>query len=168
MIGTTGAEGKQQRGDVRIREARASDLPAIVAMFASDSLGGHGDSTDPAVFPRYEAAFARISASPNDTLYVAEIDGVVVGTFQTTFITTLTGRGSSSLTVEAVHTRHDRRGAGIGRAMILRAVEEGRRRGVRLVQLTSNAARTDAHRFYEGLGFSRSHLGFKLKLPGFE
>lgn len=168
MIGTTSAEGKQPREGILIREAQATDLPAIIAMFASDSLGGHGDSADPAEFPRYQAAFEWVSTSPNDTLYVAEIGGDVVGTFQTTYITTLTGRGSSSLTVEAVHTRHDRRGAGIGRAMILHAIEEGRRRGVRLVQLTSNAARTDAHRFYEGLGFSRSHLGFKLKLPGIE
>ena len=167
MIGTSSAEGKQQQDGVVIREARAADLPAIIAMFTSDSLGGHGDSTDAADFPRYQAAFEWVSASPNDTLYVAEIDGDVVGTFQATFITTLTGRGSSSLTVEAVHTRHDRRGAGIGRAMIRHAIEEGRRRGVRLVQLTSNAARTDAHRFYEGLGFSQSHLGFKLKLPDF-
>lgn len=167
MIGTLSDEGKPAQGGILIREARAADVPAIVAMFASDALGGHGDSTDPAELPRYTAAFTAISASPNDTLYVAEIDGEVVGTFQTTVITTLTGRGSSSLTIEAVHTRADRRGAGIGRAMIRHAIEEGRRRGVRLVQLTSNVARTDAHRFYEGLGFSRSHAGFKLKLPDF-
>jgi hypothetical protein len=30
-----------------------------------------------------------------------------------------------------------------------------------MVQLTSNKKRTDAHRFYERLGFSRSHEGFK-------
>jgi Predicted acetyltransferase len=152
------------RPDILIRTARADDVPAIAAMFSSDSLGGHGDTADPAALPLYVAAFERIAASPNDTLYVAEVDGEVVGTFQTTFVTTLTGRGSSSLIVEAVHTRHDRRGAGIGAAMLAHAIEEGRRRGVRLVQLTSNLARTDAHRFYERLGFVRSHAGFKMKL----
>lgn len=149
---------------VLIREARPDDVAAIAAMFASDTLGGHGDSADPEHLPLYLAAFARIAESPNDTLFVAEIEGEVVGTFQTTFIVTLTGRGSASLTIEAVHTRQDRRGRGIGEAMIRHAIEEGRRRGVRLVQLTSNAARTDAHRFYERLGFARSHAGFKLKL----
>jgi hypothetical protein len=32
--------------------------------------------------------------------------------------------------------------------------------GTRLVQLPSDAARTDAHRFSERLGFVGSHLGF--------
>ena len=37
-------------------------------------------------------------------------------------------------------------------------------RGCALVQLTSDKARTDAHRFYERLGFTPSHEGFKLLL----
>ena len=34
----------------------------------------------------------------------------------------------------------------------------------RLVQLTSDNSRTDAHRFHERLGFSLSHAGFNLQL----
>ena len=55
------------------------------------------------------------------------------------------------------------RGQGIGAQMIGYAIEEAKRRDCRLVQLTSNAARTDAHRFYERLGFAKSHAGFKMK-----
>lgn len=149
---------------VQIREATENDLEAIVALFADDPLGGHGDTTDPQALPDYRAAFARIAASPNETLYVAELAGAVVGTFQTMITTTLTGRGASNMIIEAVQTRADIRGRGIGAAMIEHAVEEARRQGVRLVQLTSNAARKDAHRFYERLGFAPSHLGFKMKL----
>lgn len=151
--------------EVHIREARRDDVAAIAAMFAQDTLGGHGDSADPADLPLYLTAFDRIAESPNDTLFVAEIDQEVVGTFQTTLITSLTGRGATNLTVEAVHTRHDRRGRGIGVAMVHHAIEQGRANGVRLVQLMSNATREDAHRFYERLGFSRSHYGFKMKMP---
>ena len=147
-----------------IRAARREDIPAIVALFAADEVGGHGDTTDPAALPGYEAAYDRIAESPADTLYVAELDGEVVGTFQTTQITTMTGRGGSSLTVEAVQTRADMRGRGIGEAMMRFAVERGREAGVRLVQLSSNAARTDAHRFYKRLGFVQSHVAFKMKL----
>lgn len=150
--------------NIRIRQAEPEDVAAIAVMFARDALGGHGDRADPADLPLYLEAFDRIAASPNDTLYVAVMEGEVVGTFQTTLITSLTGKGASNLTVEAVHTRMDMRGAGIGEAMIRHAVEEGRARGVRLVQLMSNASRTDAHRFYQRLGFSQSHLGFKMKL----
>ncbi|KQV34402.1 MULTISPECIES: GNAT family N-acetyltransferase [unclassified Rhizobium] len=147
-----------------IRHARRSDLPAMVALFADDALGGHGDTTDPDMLENYVAAFERIQASANDTLYVAEMVGIVVGTFQTTLLTSLPGRGSSSLLVEAVQTRKDRRGQGIGETMIRFAIDQARHQGLAKVQLTSNAARTDAHRFYKRLGFEASHLGFKLRL----
>ena len=140
-----------------IRHARRSDLPAMVALFADDTLGGHGDTTDPDMLENYVAAFERIQASANDTLYVAEMGGIVVGTFQTTLMTSLPGRGSSSLLVEAVQTRRDRRGQGIGEAMVCFAIDQARQLGLAKVQLTSNAARTDAHRFYK-------RLGFKLRL----
>jgi len=149
---------------VQIREATENDLTAIVALFADDPLGGHGDTTDPAALPDYRAAFARISAAPNETLYVAELEGEVVGTFQTMVTTTLTARGSSNLIIEAVQTRADMRGRGIGAAMIEFAVEKARADGMRLVQLTANAARKDAHRFYQRLGFKASHIGFKIRL----
>ncbi len=147
-----------------IREAQAGDLPALVAIFAADEVGGHGDTTDASQRPHYERAFATIAASASDTLYVAELDGEVVGTFQTTLVTALTGRGGASLIVEAVQTRGDMRGRGIGARMIAHAIERGREVGARQAQLTSNLSRTDAHRFYERLGFAKSHAGFKLKL----
>lgn len=161
--GTTPAR-ESSSGKIIIRCASIADLPAIIAMFASDSLGGHGDSIEPQYLPAYRQAFEGIMASPNDTLYVVEREGDVLGTFQITLLTTLTGRGVPVLNIEAVHTRKDCRGQGIGEAMIRHAIEEGRARGARLVQLTSNASRMDAHRFYERLGFTPSHLGFKMKL----
>ena len=150
--------------NILIREASLKDLAAIVAMFADDAVGGHGDTTDLAAFGDYERAFAVIQASPDQTLYVAERDGEVVGTFQTIMTTALTGRGSSAMIIEAVQTRSELRGQGIGANMINFCIAEAKRRGARLVQLTSNAKRKDAHRFYERLGFQQSHLGFKMAL----
>jgi GNAT superfamily N-acetyltransferase len=147
-----------------IREARRDDVPAIAALYAADAVGGHGDSADPAALPDYMAAFERIAASPADRLFVAEMDGAVVGTFQTTLTPMMTGRGRLVLTVEGVQTRADRRGAGIGAAMMRHALAQSREAGAGLVQLSSNAARTEAHRFYERLGFERSHVAFKMKL----
>ena len=149
---------------IHIRLAERADVAAIAALFASDTLGGHGDSADSSDLPAYLAAFDRIRESPNDRLYVAECDGELAGTFQTTLVTMLTGKGSSVLIIEAVHVRHDLRGQGIGETMIRHAIETGRQAGVRLVQLSSNKVRTDAHRFYKRLGFTQSHAGFKMKL----
>jgi predicted N-acetyltransferase YhbS len=153
-----------ERIEVLVRPAERRDIAAIVALFADDAVGGHGDTTDESARPRYEAAFGRIAASPNDMLYVAEWKGEVVGTFQTTLMTTMSGQGSSSLTVSAVQTRADRRGHRIGEQMMRFAIEEARAKGARLVQLMSNGKRIDAHRFYERLGFVKSHAGFKMTL----
>ena len=146
-----------------IRSARESDLSQLIAMFAADDVGGHGDTTDADAYDDYLRAFNMIDASQNEQLFVAERDGDVVGTFQILFNRTLTGRGSLSMIIEAVQTRPDMRGKGIGAQMIGYAIEEAKRRDCRLLQLTSNAARTDAHRFYERLGFAKSHAGFKMK-----
>eukprot|EP01032_Pedospumella_encystans_P005461 gene5461-6490_t len=147
-----------QEQTATIRKATEDDLNAIIALFAADPLGGHGDTTDPEALPDYRTAYARIAASPNETLYVAELDGEVVGTFQTMVTTTMTARGASALIVEAVQTRSDMRGRGIGASMIEFAIERARESGKRLVQLTSNAVRKDAHRSHERLGSTPSHI----------
>jgi GNAT superfamily N-acetyltransferase len=127
--------------DLLIREAREGDLSALIALFAADGLGGHGDTNDLAAYDDYLSAFRTIQSSPDQTLYVAELSGEVAGTFQTMITTSLTGRGSSSMIIEAVQTRSDLRGQGIGAAMINFCIAEAKGRGVRLVQLTSNALR---------------------------
>ncbi|POH25498.1 GNAT family N-acetyltransferase [Sinorhizobium americanum] len=145
-----------------IRKAEREDLPAIIALFANDTLGGHGDTIDAEAFADYLAAFERIKASTHQALYVACVGGEVVGTFQTALSISLPGRGSSSLVIEAVQTREDMRGRGIGERMVRHAIAEAREKGAAKVRLTSNASRVDAHRFYERLGFERSHFGFNM------
>jgi GNAT superfamily N-acetyltransferase len=56
------------------------------------------------------------------------------------------------------------RGQGLGREMLSWAIEEARKAGCGLVQLTSNKRRGDAIRFYESLGFEASSEGLKLPL----
>lgn len=102
------APAEAASGALVFRPARPEDLVAIVGLFVGDEAGGHGDTLDDAVMPRYEAALARILASPNDRLYVAEEEGRVVGTFQLTFIQTLVHRGRLRATVESVHVAGDR------------------------------------------------------------
>ena len=102
-----------------IRRARESDLSQLIAMFAADDVGGHGDTTDADAYDDYLRAFNMIDASQNEQLFVAERDGDVVGTFQILFNRTLTGRGSLSMIIEAVQTRPDMRGKGIGAQMIM-------------------------------------------------
>jgi ribosomal protein S18 acetylase RimI-like enzyme len=148
--------------DVLIRAATADDLPAILTMLADDQLGATRESADD--LTPYRKAFEEIDADSNQRLVVAERNGEVIGTLQLTFIAGLSRRGSKRGLIEAVRVRRDSRDIGLGTTLTRWAIEESRAQGCSLVQLTSDKSRTDAHRFYERLGFVRSHEGFKLKL----
>ncbi|WP_316739393.1 GNAT family N-acetyltransferase [Streptomyces sp. MK7] len=149
-------------GDLEIREAVTGDVPAIVAMLADDPLGAQRESPDD--LAPYLAALERLSADPNQHLVVAVREGSVVGTLQLTVIPGLSRRGATRSIIEAVRIHADERGSGLGTQLIEWAIAESRRQGCQLVQLTSDRTRTDAHRFYERLGFVASHIGFKLPL----
>ncbi len=147
-----------------IRRATLDDLPALVALLADDDLGmGREDPRLP-LDERYLAAFEAIDADPNHFLAVALIEGEVVGTLHITVIPYLGRLGSRRGQVEAVRISSKLRGAGLGRQLMVWAIEECRRQGCRLVQLTTDRERKEAHRFYEQLGFVATHLGYKLTL----
>lgn len=148
----------------RCRRAVAADLPAIVALLADDPLGAAREDPREPLDPAYLAAFAAIEADPNMLLAVAELDGEVVGTLQLAFLPGLSLRGAWRGQVEAVRIAAAHRRRGLGRRMMAWAIETCRARGCRLVQLTADKRRRDAHRFYERLGFRASHEGFKLVL----
>jgi GNAT superfamily N-acetyltransferase len=148
--------------ELEIRAAREEDVPAVVALLADDVLGALRESPDD--LAPYRAGFARIQADPNQLLVVAVRAGVVVATLQLSFIPGLSRRGSTRSLVEAVRVAGSERGNGLGTILMNWAVAEATRRGCHILQLTSHTSRTDAHRFYEKLGFTASHIGFKLDL----
>ena len=141
------------------RRAASDDLPAIVALLADDPIGSGRESVGVQLDPCYAEAFAAIERDPNQLLAVAEIGGKVIGVLQLSFIPGLTRRGMWRGQIEGVRVAAAERGTGIGRAMLLWAVEECRKRGCGLVQLTSDKRRTDAHGFYEALGFQGDARG---------
>jgi GNAT superfamily N-acetyltransferase len=149
-------------GDLEIRAAAADDVPAIVALLADDPLGAQRESPDD--LAPYLAALERLSADPNQRLVVAVREGRVVGTLQLTIIPGLSRRGATRSIIEGVRIHADERGSGLGTQLIEWAIGVSRDQGCQLIQLTSDRTRTDAHRFYERLGFTASHTGFKLSL----
>ncbi|QKW01419.1 GNAT family N-acetyltransferase [Streptomyces sp. NA02536] len=148
--------------DLEIRAAAADDLPAIVGMLADDPLGARRES--PEDLAPYLTALERLGVDPNQHLVVAVREGRVVGTLQLTIVPGLSRRGATRSIIEAVRIHGDERGSGLGSRLIEWAIDTSRREGCQLVQLTSDNTRTDAHRFYERLGFTASHVGFKLPL----
>jgi ribosomal protein S18 acetylase RimI-like enzyme len=149
---------------LQLRNATADDLPAIVGMLADDFLGGTREKVEESISESYISAFREIEKDPNNELVVAELDGKIVGTFQLTYTPSLSFQGGKRCTVESVRVDSSLRGQGIGREMMLWAIERAKEKGCVSMQLTTHKERENAHRFYERLGFESTHLGMKLKL----
>lgn len=154
-------------GSITIRQARHEDVARIAALImlgAAKPTMTQAEIETEAAHAGYDEAFAAVQASPDNTLFVAEQAGAVIGTFQVTLIPGLVARGRRRAKIESVHVAPERRGQGIGAIMIAHALAFAREHGAGLVELTSNKDRIDAHRFYRNLGFEQSHEGFKLSV----
>lgn len=142
----------------------AHDLAAIMVLLSDDPISAsRGDRANDSDTAAYGAALNDIiEDASNEILVVSDADGEVLATMQLTRIPGMARRGSTRLLVEAVRVSSARRSAGIGGAMMRWVTEVAAPEvSATLVQLTSDEARKDAHRFYERLGFVGSHRGFK-------
>lgn len=159
------SEAKLAPSEITIRPARREDVRRVATLIM---LGAANQTMTPAeieaeaTHPSYERSFDEVAASPDNTLFVAERAGAVIGTFQVTIIPGLISRGRKRAKFESVHVAPECRGMGVGAVMIGFAIDFARSRGAELVELTSNKSRLDAHRFYRNLGFDQSHEGFKI------
>ncbi len=152
---------------MRIEDAEHRDVPAIVALLADDELGRRRESVTEPLDDAYWAAFDAIAADPAHRLVVLRSDdGQVAGCLQLSFLPHLTFRGGWRAQIEGVRIAADLRGTGHGRTLFTWAIDEARRRGCHLVQLTTNVQRPDALAFYDALGFEVTHQGLKLYLDG--
>ena len=158
----SGSSGSVDAAAVAIREATEGDIPRIVELFEHGSLiEGKEDPTDPAP---YRAALHEIAQGPGAVL-LAEAGGEVIGVCQLIVFRHLQSRGGLCAEVESVHVHPEFRGRGVGGVLMRAAVQRARELGCYRVQLTSNNARPEAHRFYEALGFEPTHRGFKVNVP---
>lgn len=146
------------------RMAKRTDLPLIVRMLADDELGSRREKLVDPLPESYYAAFRKIDGDPNHELVVADLNGEVIGTLHLMFLPSLSFQGRLRAQVESVRVDSRCRSQGVGRKMMLWAIERAKERGAHVVQLTTHLSRKDAHRFYERLGFKGSHLGMKLSL----
>jgi len=147
-----------------LRVAEEADVPGIRALLADDALGAAREDMSDSGLKRYYEAYRAIAADSRNELMVACLEGRIVGTYQVTYIPYLSRGGNERALIEAVRVASDRRGAGIGAAMMRHAMGRARSRGCLMMQLTTDTSRADAHRFYERLGFVASHHGMKLAL----
>ena len=148
---------------VTIRPARRDDVAAIIAMLADDHLGRARERLEDPLPASYCEAFERLSRDPNINLVVAEEGGRVVGCLQLCILPGLSSQGTSRGLIEDVRVASDRRSRGIGEQLVQWALGEAKARGCKLAELLTHHTRVDAQRFYERLGFAKSHIGMTIR-----
>ena len=142
------------------REATRDDVPAVLDLLRDDVLGAgrEGGNVD------YFGAFDAMQKEGNNRLIVGVLGDKIVATYQLTLISGLSLRATRRAQLESVRVSSQLRGSGLGQQLIADAEQRAQAAGCRLMQLTMNTSRTDAHRFYEANGFSPTHVGFKRNL----
>lgn len=145
---------------MHIREATRDDLPAILALYAQPAL----DDGQRLTARQAESIFRTMQAYPYYKLFVAEEDNQVIGTFALLIMENLGHLGKPSGLVEDVAVAPSHQRQGIGKAMMLYAMEQCRERGCYKMALSANLIRTKAHAFYESLGLTRHGYSFVVPL----
>lgn len=147
-------------GEIHVRAATEADLPAVLTLYAQPGI-----DADDEILPidKARAIFARFATYPDYTLYVAEADRRVVGSFALLVMDNLGHYGAPSAIAEDVVVAPEEQGHGIGRAMMKRALELARAKGCYKLALSSNIKRERAHAFYDGLGFRRHGYSYRVE-----
>lgn len=146
---------------MRFRPATRADIPAVVALLADDVLGRGREVADLAP---YLEAFEAMGDEGGNHLIVGEEGGRVSACYQITFISGLSQAATRRAQIEGVRVAAPLRGQGRGALLIRDAEARARAAGCRIMQFTTSRSRTGAQRFYERLGFTPSHMGYKKSL----
>lgn len=145
-----------------LRPARRDEVPQIVALLRQDSLSDPPAADDMA---SHLAAFDAMQAQGCNHLIVGHASGqLIIACYQLAIIAGLSLTAPLRAQIEGVRVHADHRGRGHGTVLMRDAETRARAAGCRLIQLTSNRARSEAARFYARLGFTASHIGYKKSL----
>ena len=150
---------------MKIRKAIKTDVPHIIKMWAEDDFSSAKEAFKEPLSTEYYRAFDNINNDKNHELVVLESEDVkIIGSIQLTFIQHLIKKGGVVAHIEAVMVHQDYRGKGIGQKLMLWAIERAKERKAVLIQFTSNKQREKSIVFYKKMGFTDSHVGFKMNL----
>lgn len=148
---------------IEFRQLTQKDLPSLLALYVQLDENNKDLTTESSI-PIWE----DISKNPN-IKYFGAVDTAngdrVVSTCFTMIIPNLTAHGRSICFLENVVTDSVYRKQGLARKVIEMAIEDAKSHNCYKVILQSNCKRTEAHKFYENLGFDGNlKKAFDLRL----
>jgi GNAT superfamily N-acetyltransferase len=145
---------------VQIEVATRADLADILSLIGQPDMSPDNNLS----LAEAAALFERMQANPAQKLYVAKLGTVSIGAFSLLTVQHLSHNGGLSLIIEDVVVKTEQQGQGVGRQMVEFAIARARELGCYKLALSSNAKRTDAHTFYERLGFRKHGVTFYLSV----
>jgi GNAT superfamily N-acetyltransferase len=142
-----------------VRFAEYCDLAGVLRLY--QALRPH----DPALsIDNADALWREVLSQPHIRVIVAEVDGTLASTCMIAVIAHLANSGRPFAVIEHVVTLPQFRGRGLARATMQHAIDFAWSRHCCKVMLLSGMQRTEAHRFYESLGFRGDiERGFVIK-----
>jgi len=148
-----------------VRLATETDIPRILELYnelvittAPEELNRTSSLND------YRQAFAHIQATSGHELLVAQEQDRVIGTMALIIVPNLTHQGLPWAGVENLFVDSSYRRQGIGKLLMDYARERAKGAGCYKIQLISDKRRSEAHEFYQALGYEASGHGFRLYL----
>jgi len=145
---------------MNIRFADRKDLPQILSLYLYLN-----PEEEPLSLKEAEALWDIIEANPICHYLIMEEEGKAVATCNVTIVPNLTRQGRPFALVENVVTHGDYQRRGLGRKLMEAVIEYAREQNCHKVTLLSAMKRTEAHSFYESLGFrGDTKKGFDLRL----
>jgi GNAT superfamily N-acetyltransferase len=142
---------------LKCSEADFKDLQYILMLYA-DAL----DNNTVIGINKAKVIYEKMKTYPNYKVYVAAYDNEIVGTFALLIMENLAHQGTPSAVVEDVAVLSKYQGKGIGKYMMEYAIQKSKEAGCYKMVLSSNLKRTEAHAFYESLGFEKHGYSFRV------
>ena len=145
---------------MNIRTATESDLPDILGLYSQPDM----DNGKVLTLDGAKEIFSKMNTYPDYSVYVAELDGKVVGTYALAIMDNLAHMGSKAGLIEDVVVSQSHQRQGIGKKMMEHAVEVCKSKSCYKAVLSSNVKRNNAHEFYKNLGFKIHGYSFLVEL----
>ncbi|MET8094256.1 GNAT family N-acetyltransferase [Micromonospora sp. NPDC005220] len=131
------------------RTARSADLAQIIRLY------GQLNPDDPVLDDGSDAAaYQRILDTPGLSLFVLDLDGIVVATTYLNVIPNLTRSASPYAVIENVVVEESRRGTGLGRQIMAGTLQAAWDAGCYKAMLMTGSRNPATHAFYRACGFS--------------
>ena len=144
--------------DLAIRPAGLDDIPQLLALYKLLDVEPEPEMP----IEQARKRFLDLASAPGHRIYIAELEQKIVGTFALIFIGGISHGARDSCIVEDVVVAPEVQGAGIGKQMMRFAMERCASGDCYKMVLSSHLSRSNAHQFYDSLGFRKHGYSYLI------